>query len=346
VTWSDAVRPRDPALAARLLVGFTGTAAMAQLGYTLVTPVVGGWVGALLSYGIPVALLLAASAIWAYPQRVPTLAWVGVPLLGLMAITVLDVTSGDTTVEGQVFLFFPVLFAASQLRRVAAGALTALALAAEQLITFCSEPVKAAALDSGYICAGLAATSWLLQHSAAVQDRLMGRMARLAMIDPLTGLATRRTLDDVAQAALAGDAERRRPTGDAGTCLLVLDLDLFKSVNDTHGHPVGDDFLVHVGRFLQDRCRPSDVVCRLGGDEFAVLLTDCPYEAAMQRGRQLVEQAATAPFRTADGVVIPLRFSVGVGHVPAGGTAGIRELYTRADAALYGVKALGRGRAG
>jgi len=339
-------RPRDTVMAARLSVGFTATAALVQFGYALVTPVSGGLIGDLLSYGVPALLLAISVGLWALARRVPASSWAVVPLLGVVAIVVLDVTSHDASVAAQVFLFFPVLYASSQLPRVAAGVLTALALLAEVAVTYSCESTARATFDSIYVCAGLTATSALLQHSSAANERLIERLARLATIDPLTGLVTRRALDDVAARTLRAVPDRRRPRGGRGTALLVVDLDLFKTVNDTYGHPVGDDFLVHVGGSLRRQCRPDDVVSRLGGDEFAVLLLDCPYQAALERARQLVERAAGDPFQAPDGRWLPVRFSVGVGHVPDGGGEQLRDLYARADQALYRAKALGRGRAG
>ncbi|HET9656995.1 MAG TPA: GGDEF domain-containing protein [Kineosporiaceae bacterium] len=345
MSWAALTRPRDPVLAARLAMGFIVTAALVQLGNVLLTPLHGGLAGEMRSFGIPLGFLLIAGVLRGCARRVPGPAWAMVPLLGLVAITVLDVTSRDANVEGQIFLFFPVLFAASQLPRPAAAVLTGLAMASECVVTFSSEPVRWAVFDSVYVGAGLAATSWLLVHSAAAQDRLIERLALLATVDSLTGLTTRRVLDEVADQALHQRPERRGAGSDHGTSLLVIDLDLFKVVNDTYGHPVGDDFLAHVGRVLRASCRPGDVISRLGGDEFGVLLLDCPYGAALDQGRRLVEVAAATPFVGADGLVLPVSLSVGVGHVPADTDAELRDLYALADRALYRAKELGRGRA-
>jgi diguanylate cyclase (GGDEF)-like protein len=160
-------------------------------------------------------------------------------------------------------------------------------------------------------------------------------------IDPLTGLATRRVLDDALQTALTGDVH------DGGTALAMLDIDRFKSVNDRYGHPIGDAVLVHIAAILAENTRPDTIICRIGGDEIAFLLPGCSEVSAVQRAERLVELIRDSPLRLASGEVLRLSVSVGVAHAPHPHDAETkRELYAAADAALYNAKRAGRDRVG
>jgi diguanylate cyclase (GGDEF)-like protein len=164
-------------------------------------------------------------------------------------------------------------------------------------------------------------------------DALVGRLTALAALDPLTGLATRRVLDAAADEALASGTR---------TALLVLDLDRFKQINDSRGHPVGDDALAHVAGLLRSRERAGTLLCRLGGDELAVLVTGCAAATAAEIGREAVRLVRTHPLTTSTG---PVALSVSVGVAHAGeGVSSLRELYAAADAALYRAKEEGRDR--
>ena len=96
--------------------------------------------------------------------------------------------------------------------------------------------------------------------------------------DGLTGLLNRRAM----QEAIDEQLQRSRRAGDTFAVVMV-DIDHFKSINDRHGHPAGDEVLVQLARLLMDQSRDSDVVCRLGGDEIAVLLPGCAYSTAVAR---------------------------------------------------------------
>ncbi|MFC7574340.1 GGDEF domain-containing protein [Klenkia terrae] len=127
-----------------------------------------------------------------------------------------------------------------------------------------------------------------------------------------------------------------------GTALVLVDLDHFTSVNDVHGHPVGDAVLQHVGAVLTAAVRSTDaVVSRLGGDELAVLLPGCPVEVAAGRAADLVDAVRSTPLLLADGTPLRLTVSVGVAHAPDH-AADVRALYAVADAALYSAKRAGR----
>lgn len=160
--------------------------------------------------------------------------------------------------------------------------------------------------------------------------RLHERLRRLAAVDGLTGLPNRRMFDD----ALAREVERARRSRRPLT-LLLADIDRFKLVNDTHGHPVGDEVLRHVGRVLAGNLRTGDLAARYGGEEFGILLPGC---AALD-GAAIAEKLRGA-VATSRGPV-PVTVSVGVAELPAD-AADAATLLAAADTALYRAKAAGR----
>ena len=121
-------------------------------------------------------------------------------------------------------------------------------------------------------------------------------------------------------------------------------MDSFKTINDSYGHPVGDDVLVHLAALLRSHVRADDaVVSRLGGDELAVLLPGSPADVAARRAEELLQAVRSAPLPLPDGALLSLSVSVGVAHVPPG-PGDLRVFYSAADAALYEAKRAGRGR--
>jgi diguanylate cyclase (GGDEF)-like protein len=153
--------------------------------------------------------------------------------------------------------------------------------------------------------------------------------------DELTGLPNRATLLDMIRRSL--DAEG----GGACTALLVLDLDGFKTVNDSLGHQTGDAILAQVGRRLAEQLRPGDCVGRLGGDQFVVLARDCDSGEAAALAFRLQTTFAT-PFVTS-GISVPLSASIGVA-VSRSDTLDEHQLLSDADAAMFAAKGLGRDR--
>ncbi len=146
------------------------------------------------------------------------------------------------------------------------------------------------------------------------QDRI-AYLESLTMTDELTGLLNRRGFNGQFRRALASARRQGAQGGPSaqgaqGGMLVMIDLDGFKAINDTHGHLAGDAYLRHVARLLTAKVRDHDVVARLGGDEFAILLTGTDAETATARAQEL-SQAADADAMTWDGVRLPIRFSVG-----------------------------------
>jgi two-component system cell cycle response regulator len=161
----------------------------------------------------------------------------------------------------------------------------------------------------------------------------------LAHTDPLTDLLNRRAL----ASQLQNEIERVRRY-DAPLSVLMLDLDHFKTVNDTYGHLVGDSVLAEFGRVLQRGTRTVDIVARYGGEEFVVALPETNYEGAMAYAERLRERIEAHPFRSASAQPVSLTASIGIATFPAPGVDGFETLLASADAALYRAKQDGRNR--
>lgn len=168
-----------------------------------------------------------------------------------------------------------------------------------------------------------------------VASRLVRRLHRQSIHDPLTGLLNRRGLAP----RLARETARLRRFGEQ-YAVLAVDVDRFKSVNDRHGHAAGDAVLVRLGALLRDTARDVDTVARLGGEEFCLLLPHCDLEGARQAAERLCGEVRQAVWPQLDR---PLTVSVGVALAESA-DATPNAVLERADAALLRAKALGRDR--
>jgi diguanylate cyclase (GGDEF)-like protein len=174
-------------------------------------------------------------------------------------------------------------------------------------------------------------TAWL--------QGLIDALCELSSRDPLTGIANRRSFE----LALAGEIDRVARAGEAAL-VLVIDIDHFKAINDTHGHAAGDCVLQSVARALAASVRPMDTVARLGGEEFAVLLPNCPPSfgnAVAERVRRGIERTVT---RIASGQEIVCSASIGGAFAPQWVRSTPSLWIERADRQLYSAKAGGRNR--
>ena len=160
------------------------------------------------------------------------------------------------------------------------------------------------------------------------------RLARLAAVDGLSGLANRRSFDE----ALAAELARSRRHGGA-LSLVMADLDSFKRVNDERGHAVGDEVIRAFARLLSASARRSDLVARYGGEEFAVLMPETTREQALQYAERV--RAALAASELPE-VGWPVTASFGVAQAEAARSA--EDFVDAADQALYGAKKAGRNR--
>lgn len=224
-------------------------------------------------------------------------------------------------------------------RRAEAGVLVADALALPMVgggRTQAVLEVRAAAGETIELGGRLSAYRTLAAQGglALAAAQLHQKTVELGRTDALTGVSNRRTFDEDVNGEVALSQRVDRPL-----CVVLLDIDHFKLVNDTYGHPVGDDVLREVGRLLRDALRESDTVYRYGGEEFVVLLRDTPADQgveAAERLRLCVERGTShrSPSVTVSG---------GVGVLGRGCTTPA-ALLEAADVALYAAKAAGRNR--
>ena len=186
-----------------------------------------------------------------------------------------------------------------------------------------------------------AVLAWVvaLRRRVAQQTTLLReseeRFRHMALHDALTGLATRLLLQDRLGMALVSASRHRKRLA-----VLMVDLDRFKEINDTHGHPAGDEVLRVTASRLQDAVRNEDTVCRLGGDEFVVLLPGLSDSRVPERTAARIVETLAVPIHLAD---LTVRVSVSVGVCIASGVdLDADNLMRCADIALYRAKANGR----
>jgi two-component system cell cycle response regulator len=165
--------------------------------------------------------------------------------------------------------------------------------------------------------------------------RLFDRTERLAITDGLTGLTNHRTFQERLEAQVAQSQRYGKRVS-----LLICDVDHFKSVNDTYGHPVGDEVLRGLARTLAKEARATDVVARYGGEEFAIVMPETDPAGAKVIAERIRDRVARLVFETGQG---PLRVTVSLGIATFPDDARAKAaLIERADACLYHAKRHGR----
>lgn len=171
-----------------------------------------------------------------------------------------------------------------------------------------------------------------------VRRQLLPELFDLAQTDSLSGVANRRAFHEQARHRLEQAAERHHVN-----VLALIDVDRFKTINDTFGHAVGDEVVRYIADFLGQAVRRTDVVGRIGGDEFALLIDATPPQASELLER-LRAGVAAKPYKLPDGRSVPLSLSIGMASTKGTGGYRLQSLMEMADASLYVAKDQGRNR--
>ncbi len=171
-----------------------------------------------------------------------------------------------------------------------------------------------------------------LQRVMQQRDAFEFRLKNIAHSDSLTGLSNRFALEEYIRFL------EKHPEQFAKICLMVIDIDHFKQVNDSYGHIVGDEVICAVADSLQYNVRTSDLVVRYGGDEFLILIEDIEKENALNVGQKICDEIAIMHIPLRDGQGLHVSVSIGI----AVGAHSWIELFEKADQALFSAKAKGR----
>jgi diguanylate cyclase (GGDEF)-like protein len=180
--------------------------------------------------------------------------------------------------------------------------------------------------------------AWNFGCLLMAMDRLRNEVADLALLDDLTGVGNRRHLLQ----RLTEECARSERSGEP-FALLVIDLDGFKAINDTHGHAAGDACLQHFTLMAQTRLRPSDMLARTGGDEFCIVLPRSTLREGAMIARRVLE-VCRADAEAAAGADIPIGASIGVAQWTSDIGSFPDRLLAAADQALYTAKKEGKNR--
>ncbi len=176
-------------------------------------------------------------------------------------------------------------------------------------------------------------------NDASYLQGMIDKLCELSLKDPLTGLANRRYFQNV----LAREIDGVTRSGDP-VLLLMLDIDHFKKVNDTYGHPAGDAVLQSVARTLATCVRPMDTVARFGGEEFVIILPNCQGEHGAQVAERIRASVNALNIAVSPGVNIQVTISIGGAFAPRWVRSTPELWIDRADIELYRAKTDGRNR--
>lgn len=166
---------------------------------------------------------------------------------------------------------------------------------------------------------------------------LQEKLEFLATTDSLTGILNRRHFIELSEKEMNRVQRSRTPLS-----IAMIDIDHFKSINDTHGHTVGDLVIKELVAICKDALRPYDLLGRIGGEEFAITMVECDLQKAFIVSERLRERVANHVI-SADGKDISIKISVGVAEL-SGDMESFESIMNRADQALYLAKNLGRNR--
>jgi diguanylate cyclase (GGDEF)-like protein len=280
------------------------------------------------------SLVACGLVLWRIPERLPILVWPFVAAIPVGMILFMALGSRDATASSQLAFSLPVLFSAYHLKPVIARIITAQVVIAETILCVIVEPHGPVIQDSVGVSLILIGIMLTLVTARNRFDEAIISLRYDAEHDAVTGLLSRR----------AFDADIQQLDADQPVSLILVDIDDFKTVNDTFGHAVGDQTLRIVAEALSANSREADRAYRLGGDELAVLMSGIAPASAVRRAeviRRAVETSPTAfTVRRERGVVT---VSLGVASLPPNARRR-SELLRAADAAMYQAKSAGRNR--
>jgi diguanylate cyclase (GGDEF)-like protein len=284
-------------------------------------------------------LIAGLASLWSAPwvASKPWRAAYSVAWTVLSAFAVGGVATLDTGFDSPllVLLFLPLAYAALIFTPRAAALCGLSGLAAATLVTIADPGFGESEQNALMFFSALTGVA-LLSVAASVnrtrleqhEKRLMAAIVEMAEVDELTGCAVPRVFRRRTEQETARSTRNDRPLS-----LLMIDVDKFKSVNDTCGHPVGDRVLAAVGAVLRSNTRSFDLAGRLGGDEFAILMPDAGPPAAIALAERIRGDLA----RSAE---VPVTLSIGVSGLDQSAPAA-EQLLNDADVALYEVKRAG-----
>lgn len=284
-------------------------------------------------YFLPVALTLLASAYLVDDIR-GRFVWVGLIYAFQMALVGHALLSDPETRAGRAWrlMFGGVVMVGLVLGLRAYFALFGQGVLAQPQLAGSPQWVQVVSFVTVMATALLGSIAFVLM----VKERADREILHLAMTDSLTLVPNRRALMNQATRALAQRGERP-------LALLMIDVDHFKRINDTHGHPVGDEVLRKVACLLMGRLRVHDVLGRYGGEEFCVIAPDTDARGALTLAESLRETIASTPLSTERGE-ISVSISIGVACCTCSAERELKEVLAEADDALYAAKQAGRNR--
>ncbi|EKF43799.1 diguanylate cyclase [Nitratireductor indicus C115] len=292
---------------------------------------------------LPVILTASALPRWRRPDRFEILHYAA-PVLALILACAIAVAIGGA---GALALPVPALLwgalvyprFVTALLTLAFSFWTLLALSAGYLPNTVDASNEQALISIRLGVSLIALAPIMLASVMSRQAELLERLRHLAAHDPLSGLFNRRAFRSEAEMRLKAVRREEKPVA-----LLMLDIDHFKSINDSHGHAAGDAVISIVAERAAAFLRPTDVIGRIGGEEFAILLPHCTRSEALAVAERIRRAIADEPVPAyPDGA---LDITISVGLAAAGSTnADLDAMLLEADGALYAAKKLGRNRA-
>ncbi|ACU72839.1 diguanylate cyclase [Catenulispora acidiphila DSM 44928] len=253
------------------------------------------------------------------------------PGLAAVLICIPTVVDGRPGPLGPVLLTWTVVYSAYMLAIHVAWMTMGVVAASFAAAAFASRGVDGTDLWIA-VTSAILVVFMLVIRLRSQSDRLSAQLIALARADPLTGLVNHRGFEEALGRAQVRHSRDGRPVS-----LLAIDIDRFKDVNDTWGHPAGDAVLQELAKLLAAYFRSGDVIARVGGEEFAVLISDCGVHEALRRAQGLLgrvrEDSLTWDHR--------ITVSIGVATVPDQ-VEDFDGLHRSADRALYRAKKAGR----